>query len=58
VKRLANDRTKWKNFTSAICSERSNRRRLMMEWKFGKFLSFSEDGLHMDQFSETVPPQL
>jgi hypothetical protein len=26
VKRLANDRTKWKNFTSALCSKRSNRR--------------------------------
>jgi hypothetical protein len=26
VKRLANDRTEWKNFTSALCSERSNRR--------------------------------
>jgi hypothetical protein len=25
VKRVANDRTKWKNFTSALCSERSNR---------------------------------
>jgi hypothetical protein len=26
VNRLANDRTKWKNFTSALCSKRSNRR--------------------------------
>jgi hypothetical protein len=26
LKRLENDRTKWKNFTSALCSERSNRR--------------------------------
>jgi hypothetical protein len=26
AKRFANDRTKWKNFTSALCSERSNRR--------------------------------
>jgi hypothetical protein len=26
VKRLANDRTKWKNFISALCSKRSNRR--------------------------------
>jgi hypothetical protein len=26
VKKLANDRIKWKNFTSAQCSERSNRR--------------------------------
>jgi hypothetical protein len=25
VKRLANDRTKWKNFTLALCSEGSNR---------------------------------
>jgi hypothetical protein len=26
VKRLANNTTKWKNFTSALCSETSNRR--------------------------------
>jgi hypothetical protein len=26
MKKSANNRTKWKNFTSALCSERSNRK--------------------------------